>query len=285
MPERYAFIPKHILIEEEQKREATLKNIARKILPPPARAVIRSVLFNRQRPLLGTYQEVEVAGIKVEFIIKNKQDVWRLHAGFEAKFSQAVMRRIQEYPKDSVFYNVGAAQGFYTTLAAAAGARVWAFEPDPENYESMRANLTHNHLLDRVSTQAVALGRKNGTVTLYTEGVQGAAPSLANVSGKRGAIEVPIMRLDDVVASNGHSLNGLFVDVEGAELDILEGASGLLQSPARPQDIFIEIHPRFLESSFGTTAENVWNLIQGYNYTPQFAMVRGGEIHAHFSAD
>jgi FkbM family methyltransferase len=281
MTETYKFIPKTILTQE---KEAPLRSVARRVLPRPVKSFIKTVLYEYKKPHVGPYHEVEIGGTRVSFVMDNPQDVRRLHSGFEKNFSRAIMKRVHEYPKGTVIYNIGAAQGFYACLTAAAGARVFAFEPDPENCQALRRNLTHNNLFDRVSTYAVALGHTAGEVTLYTEGVRGAAPSLADNSGQRKSIVVPILRLDDVVAVNRTPPDVIIMDVEGAEGLVLAGAHDLLSSGKRPKDIFIELHPRYLPS-FGAIAEEVWKSIMNYGYTPQMASIRSGEIHAHFQAE
>ena len=52
----------------------------------------------------------------------------------------------------------------------------------------------------------------------------------------------------------------LKIDVEGAELLVLRGGSGLLASKSAPRIIFLEVHPQFLRL-FGATAQAIDQLM------------------------
>jgi FkbM family methyltransferase len=122
-----------------------------------------------------------------------------------------------------VFVDVGANLGVFTCIVAPHVERVISFEPDPENFRRLAANLARNGIGGRVELHCAAVGASAGRVGL-------ARPDCAN----RGLIhvagdgETPLVRLDDVVPCRGEPI-ALKVDVEGYEPEVLAGASELLR--------------------------------------------------------
>lgn len=131
-----------------------------------------------------------------------------------------------------VLINVGANTGYYVCLARARGLRVVAIEPDERNLKLLMRNCETNAWLD-VEVLPVAVGSRAGLLPLYGGGT---AASL--VRGWAGAAKarqlVPVDTLDNLL---GQRLGGqrvlVLMDVEGFELQALEGARRLLEmSPA-----------------------------------------------------
>jgi FkbM family methyltransferase len=129
-------------------------------------------------------------------------------------------------PSD-VFYDLGAGVGFFTLLGArlvGPAGEVWAFEPDPANAAVLRRNVELNgfpHV--RVLEQAVS--GQSGEARLHSSGT---ASRLVTDRGARPdrdeTIPVAVTSVDEVVRELGGPAPTLVkFDVEGAELDALEG--------------------------------------------------------------
>lgn len=155
-------------------------------------------------------------------------------------------------PADTVF-DVGSSLGLYAVAAARlcpAGA-VYAFEPDPATRARLEANAALNGLAN-LRAVAWAAGDRAATMTLYSDGADGFAPSLAAHAGPgapRGEVPVPVRPLDAAVAAGElPAPDVLKVDVEGAEALVLRGAARLLGGGLGPppRAVFIEIHPAML---------------------------------------
>lgn len=121
--------------------------------------------------------------------------------------------------------------------------RVIVFEPSPETLALLRRNLELN-AMPWVRLHALALGAKDGLATLYVsppgEG-NPAADSLMSSEG-REPVEVPMRPLDEVLAEDGvGAVDHLKIDVEGAELLLLDGAPRTLASAGR---VLMEVHTR-----------------------------------------
>jgi len=134
------------------------------------------------------------------------------------------------------FIDVGANLGYYTCLALKHGKKTISFEPQPQNLRCLFQNLMANGWQDQAEVYPVALSDKAGLLTLY--GASGPSASLikgwAGYSSRHQQI-VPVSTLDNVI---GGRLNGkkLFVkiDVEGAEYQVLKGASITLAHDPKP---------------------------------------------------
>lgn len=138
--------------------------------------------------------------------------------------------------KGQVVIDVGAHTGYYALRAASAGARVIAVEPNPSTFSILRSNVEANKPLD-VRLVSSAIGSRAGTILLHISQI---APGISSVSKDwaskfsrtaESAVEVPVMTLDDLVSTHGVGrVDWLLIDVEGSELEVLEGARRTLRS-------------------------------------------------------
>lgn len=129
--------------------------------------------------------------------------------------------------------DIGANVGIFSVVmgtAVGASGRVIAFEPVPANIVRLGANLRKNGL-SNVQVSPLALGISDGQMMLCMA-TDPAYPSLRKVQGDFGnGIDVPVQvrSLDGVWEELGRP-NIAFVkmDIEGAEVDVLRGASRFL---------------------------------------------------------
>jgi FkbM family methyltransferase len=103
--------------------------------------------------------------------------------------------------------------------------RIHAFEPDPASASKFRSWLDGAPERDRIRFHPIALGAEPGTLLF-----QGTGALNATASGQGGR-EVPCMTLDQVLGDDPPDF--IKMDIEGAELDALRGASGLLAGGPR----------------------------------------------------
>jgi FkbM family methyltransferase len=127
-----------------------------------------------------------------------------------------------------LFLDIGANVGTYTVLASGVrGAKTLAFEPDPITLSHLRRNIEINGLIERVQVYDCALGATSGEVA-FTVGLD-TVNRIATRSDKRTRT-VRMEKLDEIVS--GFQPIMLKVDVEGAELEVLLGASHVLANPS-----------------------------------------------------
>jgi len=74
---------------------------------------------------------------------------------------------------------------------------------------------------------------------------------------------VPEIRLDDYVARSGIVPDAITIDVEGAELLVLQGAAGTLREHPL---LWISVHPDLMFRDYGTTPDELDAFLAGFGY-------------------
>jgi FkbM family methyltransferase len=135
--------------------------------------------------------------------------------------------------------DAGANSGMFAVRAARLGARVLAFEPNPDCCRWLRKSVVANGLESRVSLFECALGSRAEAGSLdVSQGTLGARIQAGEASGKLTPIS--IRRLDDVVRElDIERVDLLKLDVEGHEVAALEGAATTLEIVDR---VVLEYH-------------------------------------------
>jgi FkbM family methyltransferase len=141
----------------------------------------------------------------------------------------------------------GANIGLFTTLAAehvGRSGRVIACEPSPNTMRLLRANVVDNGF-DQVELCEVALAEAPGSLRMHVFEPGSGYSSFAPLSTDGGnEVDVEVTTLDEL-ALHVHGRIGLVkLDVEGAELRALRGASNLLT--ANRPDFILELEPEHL---------------------------------------
>tara|TARA_R100001143_G_scaffold60179_1_gene59427 strand:+ start:169 stop:849 length:681 start_codon:yes stop_codon:yes gene_type:complete len=138
---------------------------------------------------------------------------------------------LKDFDKNVVFYDVGACVGSYSLMAAARGALVYAFEPLPVNVAELHMNTFQNHLVEKIFITGIAAGLHDGFVDLHLHTAAIAGYGLASTDNdvdKEVHIKVPMVTLDGLSPRMYSSPTHVKIDVEGAELAVLQGMSGFL---------------------------------------------------------
>jgi len=118
-----------------------------------------------------------------------------------------------------VWLDLGANIGTFTVQAALLGAKVIAFEPEPENYKLLLENISLNKVEDRVISHQAAISMKTGTSDLYlgSSEYQKYTHTLFRIRG-RNSIPVKTCNIQDYLGL----VNAVKMDIEGTEIEILE---------------------------------------------------------------
>lgn len=156
-------------------------------------------------------------------------------------FEDAENQFVQQFLKPGmVVLDIGAHHGYYTLLAAqklGPAGRVFAFEPSPRERQTLTQHLRMNACAN-VHVEEVALGDSEGAAKFYiVKGRETGCNSLRRpeVRGYTYSTEVRVMRLDLYVLQHDLStVDFVKMDVEGAELAVLQGATQFLARKPRP---------------------------------------------------
>lgn len=138
--------------------------------------------------------------------------------------------------------NVGANIGYYCCLALNEGKKVVAFEPMPSNHKYLFRNVFINGWSKDFECYPIALSQEIGLIEIFGAGT--GASLIRGWAGQNFSTIVPVSTLDVVLGERFLAERILIiVDVEGAEYEMLKGASKLLFSDVSPI-WFVEISVR-----------------------------------------
>ena len=188
-------------------------------------------LFLRTRPLVSAQT---VFGLRFACLPSDAVGRWIYRRGlYEADILDCIRRHLRIEDGD-VAIDIGANIGWYSCIFGAMLAgrgRVIAMEPEPQNYDLLKRNITLNHLSNIEPIQCAA-SDSSGTLTLhlYKSSNRGRHSVLPIHGGQ--TVAIPSIRIDDVLAQRGLSeaaIAILKIDVEGYEAIALRGAQRALK--------------------------------------------------------
>jgi FkbM family methyltransferase len=188
--------------------------------------------------------------------------------------------------------DVGAHIGKYTIIASkrvGANGKVIAIEAHPGNYEMLNRNIKLNGLTN-VTTLNYAAYSKESKIKLYVPDEEFGytmhhsimfsylSPKYS-LKGKENEkfIEVNANTLDDLLQKNGISreVNWIKIDVEGAEFEVLKGATGIL-SKSKDICLLIEVHNPYDTNHYN----QIIDFLKPYNFKIEFEKIyESGERH------
>jgi len=168
-------------------------------------------------------------------------------------------------PRGGVAIDAGAYVGRHTlAYARAVGprGRVLACEPLPENFRLLRGNVSRNGYV-QVVCEPCALSDLHGEGWLHFEQETSSA---STIYGRASRVAVPLRTLDDLCRKHGiKQVDLLKVDVEGAELNVLQGAAAILR--ASPHALLIvEMHSSERFQHDPTPLVQAWLRERGYQW-------------------
>ena len=150
--------------------------------------------------------------------------------------------------------DLGAHIGLYTVIMSRLSTVVVAVEPSPKT----RKALTNTLFLNNSSNVAIisnAISDKSGTSTIFMTNDDVSNANSLFVAGKPHKVNTVC------IDSFGVDFNFIKIDIEGAELLALRGASRVLK---KVQAMTIEIHPEILEST-GQQKSEIWEILDSEN--------------------
>ncbi|MFI5201030.1 MAG: FkbM family methyltransferase [Candidatus Kapaibacterium sp.] len=176
----------------------------------------------------------------------------------------------------NVVLDIGGNIGQMALLFARHAKKVLTFEPIPALAERLRKQVELNGLQKKVLIYPVALTNFNGMLPLQLPTVENGGNG-STVLGRDGAgetIEVQAQTLDSLLEQE--QINGvdlIKIDVEGAELFVLQGMEKLLSQENRPI-IILEMNSGMMKLA-GYSASAITSLLAGHGYEC-FEFVKNG---------
>jgi FkbM family methyltransferase len=183
---------------------------------------------------------------------------------YEPQMTRCLLERF----RGGVFVDVGAQYGYYTLLMATEADFVRAYEPYVEKRKVLLENVTRNDLRN-VDVNAEALFSADGEAWLHKR-----SSRVQTDPRRRGnARKVTIARFDNLGAGE---VDAVKIDVEGAEVDVLEGMRGTL-CIWRPL-VLVEVHRRMVKN-FGHEPRDVERFLKSIDMETKRLVSMGDRFH------
>ena len=187
---------------------------------------------------------------------------------------------------EGIVVDVGAHYGRYTLIAAkriGPKGKVIAIEADPKNFDMLNKNIKLNELSEHVITLNFAATSNKSKVKLSIPEKKSGHTIYSSIIPDRSPtekfIEVNANTLDNLLDEKGISIeevNWIKIDVEGAELEVLKGATNVL-SKNKDISLLIEIHN--IENG-KNLYRPIMDLLDNYNFKKEFEKIHStGERH------
>jgi FkbM family methyltransferase len=214
--------------------------------------------FNRKLP---TYYQ--------GYLIWLPRESWNsLFSRYERSTGRAIKNHLRA---GDTFWDIGAYTGWFSLLArkiVGSNGKVVSFEPSPDVFNLLSANASGLHCIRVIQC---GVGNADTVAFFAAQGASSSASFVEDVTKINRhylpetpvqQVEVSIRKLDSLMIELGRP-SLVKIDVEGFELEVLKGATGLL-STARPT-LIVEIHPLQLNLS-GGSEELLFEFLKGHGY-------------------
>ncbi len=173
-----------------------------------------------------------------------------------------------------VVLDLGANLGYFSLLArtlVGPEGKVFAFDPEPKNYEYLKKNIALNKFSDNVEAHQLALSNKAGFVDLFICPYDSGHHTINQKEGitaykeTRGKIEKVVVPAVTIDSMGFPKVDVIKMDVEGSEVMALEGMELLLKR-SRDIKLFIEYFPMLIEK-MGDKPEDLFKRLfdQGFH--------------------
>ncbi len=150
--------------------------------------------------------------------IPGHESGWYFHS------EEVVKHRHWNIEPNQVVVDVGACFGSWTIPALLQGAHVYAFEPHPQLYTELCYNVWLNKITGLFWPRNKAVWSKSGEILDLPQ----YDLSMIRMRDNQPVLKVQTIALDDVLA-DFTQLDWIKIDVEGAEIEVLNGARQLIE--------------------------------------------------------
>lgn len=194
--------------------------------------------------------EIEHEGVNMVFATPGKLTKQRVDTIYRKE--PWTLEWIATFKPGEILLDCGANVGMYTIWAAATRkVKVYAFEPESQNYALLNRNILANGLGDLVKAYCMGLLDKAGLFDLYMEDMRvgGSCHAVGEALGFRHQpLNTQFVQgciagtLDELVAEGAVPVpNHIKVDVDGFEPKVIAGARATLANPA-VRSVLIELN-------------------------------------------
>ena len=192
----------------------------------------------------------EVFGNKL-FLSKKGLGLSVSHYGTYEELEAKIMEEKIEI--GNIVVDVGANIGLHTlNMARIVGnaGQVFAFEPDPSNFEILKKNAKINNYKNIILEQK-AVGDKHGRTTLYQSDNPINHRIFPQTERANNQVQVELTNLDNYFDSDMiDKINFIKIDVEGMEFGVLKGMKNILKNNKKIKTLFEFVPKDTIEAGF-----------------------------------
>lgn len=185
--------------------------------------------------------------------------------GMSDAFETRIVKKCVK-PGDTVV-DIGAGTGYYTLIFArlvGTGGKVFAFEPDPNNFALLRKNVKKSGYRNVILVNK-AVSDTAETVKLYKSPYHLRDHRTYDTGDGREAVAVDAVRLDDYFKNFPDNINFIKIDIQGAEWAAIAGMQELLRKN-KELTMLTEFWPVGLVQ-FGIEPKNYVSRLQEHGFT------------------
>ena len=218
-------------------------------------------LYESMYSMIGRGIRSEYVEMDGQKVFLDKEDSLMLsikhtkHEATEIKFLKQIIKN-----GDTVL-DLGANIGVYSLIFAklvGKSGHVFAFEPDPTNFEILSKNVKENKH-ENVTLVQKAVSEKNDRIKLYVSKRNHASHRIFDSEEKRNSIEVDVTTLDTYFEKIKNPINFIKMDIEGVEGAALLGAPNIIKN-SKDLVIMMEYFPKWIKK-YGTNPQEILNLL------------------------
>ena len=167
----------------------------------------------------------------------------------------------------ALVFDVGAAVGDTSRLFSKNAKRVYAFEPNQENFNNL-TDIIYLNRIGNVEPYNLAVSNQNSDLTFYNRESHGIHSLGKHPKGKIiNTSKIKAVKLDDFYQDNfydNEKIGLLKIDTEGFELEVLQGSENLLKNKTIRCVIFEHSHS--LLKTLGKNPNSIFKLLEGFDY-------------------
>lgn len=233
-----------------------------------------------------TINKTVIRGKELLFHTPNMRSLWQSFG--QEMIEPELLDFIDQIPISGVFFDIGASTGIFTIYAASTKKHTYCFEPEVANFNILNTNNYLNFKKTQKYLHAfnLAISNKNETSTLYIKHYEPSAHQ--KIVGKNETRDglfkfnaeykqrVLCLTLDQFCSIEKIKPTDVKIDVDGSELDVIEGMQKTLKSKSLKR-IFLEVSEKEKSSldalsnilKFGFSIKlrkRVQNYFNEYNY-------------------
>ena len=217
-----------------------------------AKILVKRLVMEKRYIKRLLYRTVTLNGYKMKVDKFDTHDIITKKT-FEPEETK-IIKQFLSSNKNLVGLDLGANIGYYTLLMAKYCDKVYAFEPEKNNYDILSKNILMNKYINIIAeNKAVGDKQKEGFLNIAMEA--GSHSFLDSIKSRK-VEKVRIVKLDNYFDKVSEKPNIIKIDIEGYELEALRGARNLLKN----------VRAILIEYNVGLMKENGRDPIELFNF-------------------